>query len=246
MRTATAGIRIEVTFSSPEEDAKRRDFTINGMFYDPLAERVIDYVGGQADVLKRVVRAIGEPRHRFTEDKLRMLRAVRFAAVLNFQLEDATQAAIREMAAQITVVSAERIAAEMRIVLVHPARVRAVQLLQETGLLRAILPEVATLADGTDWQRTLKLLDAIEQPAFSLSLAVLLHDADGGNLAEVVGQRWRLARKETDRVAWLLKHRNSLVRALKQKWSQLQPLLINEGARGIDRAACGGGNGHSG
>ncbi len=92
---------------------------------------------------------------RFTEDKLRMLRAVRFAAVFNFHLDDATLAAIREMAAQITVVSAERIAAEMRIVLAHAARVRAVQLLQETGLLRAILPEAAELAGTIEWARTI-------------------------------------------------------------------------------------------
>jgi poly(A) polymerase len=220
----------QVAFSSPEEDAKRRDFTINGMFYDPLAERVIDFVGGAADVRSGIVRAIGKARERFTEDKLRMLRAVRFAAVFNFQLEAATLAAIHEMASQITVVSAERIAAEMRIVLAHEARVRAAQLLAETGLLRAILPEAAELAGTIEWARTIDLLGAVEKSTFPLALAVLLHEAKGENLAEAVGHRWRLARKETDRVAWLLKHRRSLEGARQQRWSQLQPLLINEGA----------------
>lgn len=219
----------QVAFSSPEEDAKRRDFTINGMFYDPLSEQVIDFVGGEADVHKGLVRAIGDPRERFTEDKLRMLRAVRFAAIFNFQLDDATQAAIGEMAAQITVVSAERIAAELRIMLANPARVRAMQLLHETGLLRAILPEVAALADS-QWQRTLALLGAIEKATFPLSVTVLLYAAEGNDMAEVVGRRWRLARKETDRVAWLLKHRRSLADAPRKRWSHLQPLLIHEGA----------------
>ncbi len=151
---------------------------------------------------------------------------MRFAAVLDFHLDEATLAAIRDMADQITVVSAERIAAEMQIVLPHAARVRAVQLLQETGLLRAILPE----ADTAALPKSLVLLDSIERPTFSLALAVLLHGAKGSDLAEVVGRRWRLARKDTDRVAWLLKHWDWLRGARRQRWSQLQPLLINEGA----------------
>ncbi len=151
---------------------------------------------------------------------------MRFSAVLDFHLDEATLAAIRDMAGQITVVSAERIAAEMQIVLPHAARVRAVQLLQETGLLRAILPE----ADTSALPKSLALLGSLERPTFSLALAVLLHGAEGSDLAEVVGQRWRLARKDTDRVAWLLKHWDWLRGARTQRWSQLQPLLINEGA----------------
>ncbi len=131
-----------VTFSSPEEDARRRDFTINGMFYDPLADHIIDFVGGEADLRARIVRAIGDARERFTEDKLRMLRAIRFATLFGFELEPATEAAIREMAAEITVVSAERIAAEIEIMLVHANRARAVRLMAETRLLNAVLPEV--------------------------------------------------------------------------------------------------------
>src|SRR6185503_7202664 len=106
----------------PEVDALRRDFTINGLFYDPLEDRVIDFVGGQADLAGRVIRAIGDPRARFAEDKLRLLRAVRFAARYDFTLEAATRQAVVEMAPQVTMVSAERIAAEMRMMLTHPAR----------------------------------------------------------------------------------------------------------------------------
>src|SRR5262249_47785289 len=95
-----------VVFSSPEEDARRRDFTINGMFFDPLEDRLIDYVGGEQDLRNKVLRAIGDPAERFAEDKLRLLRAVRFATRFGLALDPATAAAIRAMADQITVVSA--------------------------------------------------------------------------------------------------------------------------------------------
>ena len=132
----------EVTFSTPEEDAQRRDFTINGMFYDPLEQKVLDYVGGEADLQRKVLRAIGDPHARMTEDKLRMLRAVRFAATLEFELESTTLAAVQQMAPEMRVVSAERIAQELRRVLAHPTRVRGFGLLVETGLLEVVFPEV--------------------------------------------------------------------------------------------------------
>ena len=125
----------EVTFSTPEEDAQRRDFTINGMFYDPIEQQVLDYVGGQADLQRKVLRAIGDPHARMTEDKLRMLRAVRFAATLEFELESTTLAAVQQMASEMRVVSAERIAQELRRVLAHPTRMQGFRLLGQTGLL---------------------------------------------------------------------------------------------------------------
>ena len=106
-----------VTFSSAREDASRRDFTINGLFYDPIEEQVIDFVGGRADLAAGVVRAIGQPRARFAEDKLRMLRAIRFSATFDFELEAETFSSVRQMAGEITVVSPERIAMEMRVIL---------------------------------------------------------------------------------------------------------------------------------
>jgi poly(A) polymerase len=115
-----------VAFTDAEHDAQRRDFTINGLFYDPLEERVVDYVGGVADIEARVVRAIGDPRRRFGEDKLRMLRAVRFAATYGFALDPDTLAAIRDMAAGVTAVSGERIGGELRRVLTHRLRRRGV------------------------------------------------------------------------------------------------------------------------
>jgi poly(A) polymerase len=235
-----------VTFSSPEEDARRRDFTINGMFYDPLADQLIDFVGGADDLRAGIVRAIGLARERFTEDKLRMLRAIRFATIFDFRLEPATEAAIREMAAEITVVSAERIAAEIEIMLVQANRARAVRLLAETGLLDAVLPEVGSLSHaargGFAIEPTLVLLERLVQPTFALSLAVLLHgvgvpplagDAPprGGTpaIAADIGRRWRLARKDSDRAGWLLAHWGALGAARQMPWSKLQPLLTSEG-----------------
>jgi len=228
-----------VRFSSSREDALRRDFTINGMFYDPVQHEVIDFVGGQEDLQHRLIRAIGDPRERFTEDKLRMLRAVRFAAAFGFALEDQTAAAIRDMAPQITVVSAERIAAEMRAMLEGQSRVRGVQLLDETGLLCVVLPEVGEFPDAaareasagnkTAWDQTLDVLGALERPSFALALAALLHAVPLTDAAQSVSVRWKLSNKDADRLAWLIEHQTSLVNAPQRPWSQLQPLLIHDG-----------------
>jgi poly(A) polymerase len=129
-----------VIFSTPEEDARRRDFTINGIFYDPIRQQVIDYVDGQQDLKHQVVRAIGNPLNRIEEDKLRMLRGVRFAATFNFTLEPATQAAITQQAPRIREISAERIGMELVRILACSRRARGVALLMETGLLEYLLP----------------------------------------------------------------------------------------------------------
>ncbi len=132
-----------VRFSSPEEDARRRDFTINGMFYDPANDRIIDYVGGRDDLDAQIVRCIGEPERRFEEDHLRMLRAVRFAARLGFSIEDSTMRAIGANAQRITEISAERIRMELELILTNPNRVRAWQLLRGTRLLNYLSPSMS-------------------------------------------------------------------------------------------------------
>jgi len=134
-----------VRFTDAEHDVRRRDFTINGMFFDPVRETVIDTVGGRADIERKVVRAIGDPAARFAEDRLRMLRAVRFAARLAFEIEPATAAAIRAHAGQITDVSWERIGQELERQLVDPSRARALRLMDDLDLLDPILPEIAAL-----------------------------------------------------------------------------------------------------
>ncbi|MGE0376616.1 MAG: CCA tRNA nucleotidyltransferase [Planctomycetaceae bacterium] len=134
-----------VVFATAQEDAARRDFTINGMFFDPLSETLHDYVGGEADLGRGIVRAIGDPHDRMSEDKLRMLRAVRFTATLDFVLDDATAAGVRDMAGQITVVSWERITQELRKMLLDPHREHALRLCRELGLLNAIFPELVPI-----------------------------------------------------------------------------------------------------
>src|SRR6266403_4302412 len=114
---------IEVRFSSPEEDAKRRDFTINGMFFDPEKNEVIDFVGGRGDIEAKIVRAIGKPAQRFEEDRLRMLRAVRFATVLDYKIDDETWDALVASAASINEISAERIREELLKIFLSPNRV---------------------------------------------------------------------------------------------------------------------------
>src|SRR5215468_5118215 len=135
---------VKVRFSSPEEDAKRRDFTINGMFFDPEKNEVIDFVGGRADLKAKSVRAIGDPAARFNEDRLRMLRAVRFATVLDYKIDNETWKALVENADSINEISAERIRDELLKIFLAPQRVRGWDLLDESGLMRVILPELET------------------------------------------------------------------------------------------------------
>jgi poly(A) polymerase len=176
-----------VTFGTPEQDSARRDFTINGMFLDPETGEVIDFVGGTDDLRAGILRAIGEPEERFAEDKLRLLRAVRFAARFGFSIEPRTRRAVEAMADQVTVVAAERIAHELRRMLVHRSRARAMDLALETGLVAAILPELLPMKglfqgkpvqpQGDLWDHTLLVLECLpEEPNFPLAFATLLHD----------------------------------------------------------------------
>jgi poly(A) polymerase len=176
-----------VEFARPEQDAARRDFTINGLFYDPARGEVVDYVGGVADLQARRIRAIGPPRARFREDHLRMLRAVRFAAALEFDIDPETADAIRGEAAAIGRISAERILQELtRMFTESPRPGRALLLLRETALLREILPEVEAMVgvrqppafhpEGDVFVHTALALDRMETPDAALAWSVLLHD----------------------------------------------------------------------
>lgn len=230
-----------VTFSTAELDAQRRDFTINGLFFDPLSEQVIDYVGGRDDLHRQVIRAIGSPHDRFNEDKLRMLRAVRFAATFGFTVEPASLDAIQELAGEIVIVSAERIAAEMRRMLVHPRRGLALELLRESRLLPVILPEAATfdLVHAQDselhWANMLAMLNAVQAPGFATALAILLRPLcrrpeAGCAVPEVIAasicRRWKLANEELEIVGHLLRHEATVRAAPSIPWPQLQRLLI--------------------
>lgn len=176
-----------VTFSTPELDAQRRDFTVNGLFFDPLTEKVIDYVGGQNDLRMGLLRAIGVAKDRFEEDHLRMLRAVRFATVLGFDIEHATWESICGLAPKIKGVSIERIREEFIKIMLHENRVRGFDLLVNSGLMAHILPEILALQgceqppqfhpEGDVFVHTRLMLSLLPaKVSLPLVMSVLLHD----------------------------------------------------------------------
>jgi poly(A) polymerase len=199
-----------VHFSSPEEDARRRDFTINGMFYDPVADKVIDLVRGEADIAAKVVRAIGDPAERFAEDRLRMLRAVRFATVLDYEIDKQTWEALLANAPSINQISAERIRDELVRIFVSPNRVRGWDLLDSSGLLRAILPELDAMKgvlqpeqfhpEGDVFVHTRLMLQLLpKQVSVPLVFAVLFHDV-AKPITATVDNTGRIRFNEHDRV----------------------------------------------
>jgi poly(A) polymerase len=177
-----------VEFGSAQTDAQRRDFTINGMFFDPINRRLLDMVGGETDIRNKIVRAIGIPEQRFDEDYLRMLRAVRFAATLEFDIEIQTLEAIRRLAPNIGKISAERTQYELTVMLTEaPKAGQGLRHLRESGLLSVLLPEVAAMAavtqpaayhpEGDVFEHTALMLDLMPFPrAAELVYSVLLHD----------------------------------------------------------------------
>lgn len=178
--------RVEFSIS-PEEDVRRRDFTMNGLLMDPSRREILDFVGGQADIRAQIVRAIGEPKLRFEEDKLRMLRGVRFAARFGYSIEPCTFAAMRSLASQIHGVSQERIRDELTKMLTEGAARRGFELLDESGLLREVLPEIARMKgveqppqfhpEGDVWTHTLLMIEGLQAGApRTLAWGVLLHD----------------------------------------------------------------------
>lgn len=232
-----------IEFTDAREDAIRRDFTINGMFFDPVSEQVIDYVEGQADLRRKVIRAIGNPHERIDEDKLRMLRAVRFAANFDFALDAETLAAIQQHAREINVVSGERIGAELRRMLAHPNRVVALELLRESMLLDQLLPtsrgfQIAS-QNGSEigpenelvWQSLLSTLPYLSLSPFSCSVAMILESCGGLANLDYLVEAWKLSNEEKKTIAWVLKHKSTLADASRKPWSTLQPLLIQAESR---------------
>jgi poly(A) polymerase len=176
-----------VSFSDAENDARRRDFTINGLFYDPIKRTFSDFVGGKADLARKVIRAIGNAELRFEEDKLRLLRAIRFACTLEFEIEADTWSAVCENAPKLQEVSAERIREEFTKIMLSPCRLRGFDLLDQSGLMRVILPEIEALKgceqppqfhpEGDVWVHTRLMLSLLpKEVSLPLVLAVLFHD----------------------------------------------------------------------
>jgi len=227
-----------VVFSTPEADALRRDFTINGMFYDPVAEKVYDYVEGEKDLAAGIVRAIGRPADRMTEDKLRMLRAVRFTATLDFAVDAATADAIRAQAREIQIVSAERILQELQKMLVDSHRRRAMELARDLELLAEIIPELAPILTGglkddveSEWLRALRRLQLLNAPGFELAAsALLLSLPHVGAEARVVCKRLRMSNDELETIDWLLPHVADVMASRSKSLAELKRLLVHPSA----------------
>jgi len=248
---------VSVSFSeTPEEDARRRDFTVNGLFLDPRDGSILDFVGGRADLERGVIRAIGHPPDRFHEDRLRMLRAVRFACALGFEIEEATYAAIHDLAPEIATVSGERIRDELFRMLTGPARGRSLGLLRETGLLAAFLPEVDAMwgvaqpeefhPEGDVFTHTALLLDELRDPSAELALAGLLHDVGkpptftvtdrirfndhprvGAEMSEGICRRLRLSGAQTGAVCELVRDHLRFMEVKRMREAKLRRFLMS-------------------
>jgi poly(A) polymerase len=244
-----------VTFTDAAGDVKRRDFTINGMMYDPVEDKLLDLVGGRADLKAGVVRAVGDARERFNEDALRLMRAVRFAARLGFELHPDTYDAIVEMAPRIALISPERQAMELKYLLLDPSRERAVRLLDELGLLPHLLPEIVAMKgvtqserwhpEGDVFEHTMRSLAALTADAsWELVLAALLHDVGkplsatdgkfikhekvGGETAGRICRRFKLSNREREAVVRLVKDHMMFLSARTMKDSTLTRLVTRE------------------
>jgi poly(A) polymerase len=248
-----------VGYGSLREDVLRRDFTINGMVYDPVEDRIVDLVGGQKDLAARTVRAIGDARARFEEDRLRMIRAVRFAASLEFSVEKKTLAAIRELAPSVTQVSAERIGDESTRILTEGGARRGIELLDATGLLEVLLPEITAMKgveqspdyhpEGDVFAHTLLLLSQLNAPTETLAYGCLLHDVAkpvcirkeagritfyghmerGAEMAQAILQRLKRSRDTWERVAYLVRNHLRHTQAPNMRLSTLKRFLAEDG-----------------
>ncbi len=247
-----------VEFTDEEHDAQRRDFTINALFFDPQTQTVLDHVGGLADIEQGVVRTVGEPRQRFAEDYLRLLRAVRFTARLDYTIEGNTMSAMCDMAHLATRTSPERIREELVKMLTEGAARAALELMDKTGLLKQVLPEVDRMKgveqprefhpEGDVFQHTMVVLDNMRNPTHTLAFGVLLHDVGkpltqtfedrirfnnhdrvGAHEADAICRRLRMSKRDRERIVWLVANHMRLAMAPRMRESKLKRLVMTVG-----------------
>ncbi len=244
-----------VSFTDAREDALRRDFTVNALFLDPESGQVLDFVGGRRDLEERIIRTVGDASRRFEEDRLRLLRAVRFACLLDFELDPATFREIRRQAPAIHIVSQERIRDELIKILTGPAPHRGLDLLHESGLLREILPEVEAMIgvaqppqfhpEGDVFVHTRLMLELAPLPlSETLALGILLHDVGkpptfreaerirfdghaevGAEMADAICRRLRLPNETTERVVALVRDHLRFMHVREMRESTLKRFL---------------------
>ncbi len=247
-----------VKMSEPREDAQRRDFTVNGLFYDPVEGKIIDYVEGGKDIDAKLIRTIGKAEERFSEDKLRLIRAVRFASTLGFEIEKETWKTIQRMASEIHAVSQERIRDELIKILTRPHPGRGLELLSESGLLKEILPEVETMKgceqspefhpEGDVFVHTKMLLDKLNGPTPTLAFSALLHDVGkpptfsdeggkihfyehdrvGAEMTRVIMERFRFSNKEIEAVVAAVENHMRFMHVQVMRQGKLKNFLSRE------------------
>ena len=243
-----------VEFTDLQQDAQRRDFTINGLYFDPLCDRLIDLVQGRADIDGRLVRTIGDAHQRFGEDYLRLLRAARFAARLDFAIDADTRAAMVRGAQHLDGISPERIRDELTRILVEGGAARGLQILLDTGLLGRVLPEVAAMEgvpqpaefhpEGDVWTHVKMVLEGLREPTQTLAWSALLHDVGkpptfavaerirfdghdrvGAEMARAICQRLRMSNRTTQRVCQLAAQHMRIRHVRDMRSSKLKRLL---------------------
>ena len=247
----------KVIFTDEKEDVKRRDFTINGLLFDPLKNRIIDYVGGKDDINNKIIRTIGNPFERFNEDKLRMMRTVRLAVRFGFDIEENTFNAVKCKGLEISEISKERIRDELVKILTEGAAGRGIKLLDKAGMLKVILPEIADMKEveqpknfhpeGDVFTHTILMLDLMENPSVELAMGALLHDVGkpktfevkdrirfnehtdvGIKLANDICKRLRFTNKEIEHILNLIKNHLKFKDVIKMRKSTLKRFLSME------------------
>jgi poly(A) polymerase len=249
---------VDVRFTSIEEDAQRRDFTVNALFYDPENETVLDFVNGLSDLEKKIIRCVGKPDERFQEDHLRLLRAIRFSSQLDFSIDAETLASIGRNAHLISTVSPERIRSEMDRLLCHKRRGDGLEQLHRSGLMDVLFPELVAMVgceqpaefhpEGDVWIHTLLVMKQLRSPSFALALGTLLHDVGkpptqtfedrirfnrhekvGEEMAMNICGRLRCSNHDTERVTWLVSQHMRVAHIPEMRDSKRKRLLREEG-----------------
>ncbi len=243
----------DVHFSNAKEDVRRRDFTINGLFYDPTTDTIIDYVDGRKDLEKGIIRAIGDPEKRFDEDKLRILRAIRFSSRFGFSIEKRTYQAIAQFVPDIEQVSMERIRDELVKMLIGPRPYQALAMMDEVGLLEVLLPEITAMKgveqnpkfhpEGDVFVHTMKMMQELKGTSPVLALACLLHDvgkpkthdpetlkttfhADvGARITETILRRFKFSTFIIEKVSWCVKNHMNFMHVQKMREGKLKRLM---------------------
>ena len=247
----------EVSFTDSRHDALRRDFTVNALFLNPFNQEILDYVKGREDLDRKLIRTVGPSARRFNEDKLRILRAVRFACQLGFEIDPETYREVQNFAEKLTEVSWERIREEVLKILTGPAPAGGLRLLLDSGLLRIILPEVATMRgveqpaefhpEGDVFEHTCLMFDQAERVDETLALGILLHDVGkpptfsvkerirfdghvkmGVEMAERICRRLRLSNQQTEEVKDLIEHHLHFINVKEMRESTLKRFLRKE------------------